>query len=513
MLGGGLRLYALYQGLPDVVWVDGFKFVESAQHMVNSGELKPSIYQYPGFFTYLLAAIYKLTGTESVYVSYLIARLVSALSGIALIYISYLSGRRIGSTWGALLAAALTALSITIVTSSRIPVTDVIVTCFMAAGVYVLSRETLRRRDFVLAGVFLGLAVGTKFSGLYLAPFLVLAAILQWRRSGAGPPPWRDLVAGSLTALAVLVMTTPWIVPEFTKYWEYFQGEMTLQQFGQVGRVQLGFTDYLFSRTATWEQPWLGTSLLSNEGAAVLLAGGVAVAVALSTRFGHGPLIHALFVVLYLAVISRPGHLKAIRFLIPILPSLFILCGWIVEKSVAGLPRSARGAAAMAAGIILLVVPATKSVQYMAMVGQPLTNAHARMWILNNIQAHETVLVAPFFTNNLFDLTQESLELEGAGSLLYRMPGDPKKNAELTHMYRPGLIGEFKARGAGYFVANSYFNDAFLSSPENRRWFPQTVAAYAAFVSELERETDLVYSVQGLKEGRLGPDIHIYRIR
>ena len=54
--------------------------------------------------------------------------------------------------------------------------------------------------------------------------------------------------------------------------------ESAVQRYGQLGHVQLGRFDYLWSGTVTPEQPWLSTSLLGNLGPLVSAAAFVAVA-------------------------------------------------------------------------------------------------------------------------------------------------------------------------------------------------------------------------------------------
>ena len=66
--------------------------------------------------------------------------------------------------------------------------------------------------------------------------------------------------------------------------------------------------------------------------------------------------------------------------------------------------------------------------------------------------------------------------------------------------------------GIEYVVLSSYFEGAISDTEENRRWFPKTVAAYRAFRERLAGEADLLFQVRGYDEGRLGPDIEVYRL-
>ncbi len=67
--------------------------------------------------------------------------------------------------------------------------------------------------------------------------------------------------------------------------------------------------------------------------------------------------------------------------------------------------------------------------------------------------------------------------------------------------------------GIQYVVLSSYFEGALSDTEENRRWFPKTVAAYRAFRERLAGEAGRLFQVRGYGEGRLGPDIEVYRLR
>lgn len=508
LAGAALRFYRLDLGLPEVVYVDAFKFVNAARDMIASGSWAPRDYQYPGAYTHLLASLYWITGARSDYAVHLIAQAVAALFGVALIALTFFAARQVCGRAAAALAAALTALSVTFVTLSRIPATDTMLAGFMTAGVWMIARERAEPRHALAAALCLGLAVGTKFTGLYLGLFLFLALAVAAIRTRSTVFPISRLALCTFAALLALVITTPWIVPRFMEYARAFAFEMETQRYGQIGRVQLGWADYLVSPTITWEQPWLATSLLYNDGPLLLLAALAGCAMALSGRFGKPLRIHAAYVALYLLLISGPGHIKAMRFLAPVLPSLYILASWMLER------WTARGRRALfiLAALVALAVPAYKTFNHIATARHETTNARAFRWIKANIPPDAILLVSPFFLDNLEALPQRKLHLPEVGSRQYRIPGKPLLNAELTPIYYPQLLDELRGLGARYIVTNSYFDDAFAAVAENRRWFPRATAGYKLYLGRLLRETALVYEDLGHPAGRPGPDVRIFRL-
>jgi hypothetical protein len=232
----------------------------------------------------------------------------------------------------------------------------------------------------------------------------------------------------------------------------------------------------------------------------------------LTFRFGYAWFLHSLYVIVYLCLVSRPGHIKAVRFLIPILPSFFVVTAALVEVCVSRIGGRARGLIAVFAAALVLCVPAYRSCRYVARTRRPPTNDLAFEWMKTNLPSDAPVLFSPFYVDDLTRGVRRPVFLPGASVRQYRLPGNAQCNSELAPLYSPRLVDELEAAGILYFVSNSYSDDAYSDIPENQRYFPNSVAAYSAFRARLAREADLVFSVSGGATGRLGPDIKIYRL-
>jgi hypothetical protein len=178
------------------------------------------------------------------------------------------------------------------------------------------------------------------------------------------------------------------------------------------------------------------------------------------------------------------------------------------------LPRRLAPAGGLLLALGLGIVPVAHTARYLAILGRPSTNTLARQWIERNIPPGSTVLLTPFFVDNLEKIPDRTyLFLEGGGGRTYRVPGDPRNNAELAPIYRPGLIDEMRAQGIQYLVANDWFDGGAAPIPENLRWFPVATAAYAAWRARLAREADCLKSWEGWAAGRPGPGIEVWRLR
>lgn len=507
-----LRFFRLDFDLPEVVFVDSFKFVDEAARMAREGTLRPREFQYPGLYSGVLACIYGVFGPEPAYFRYLAGRAVSAAAGVGLVGAVWYAASRAGGLRARVIAASLACLSISGLTYSRLCAADSLLLLFMTLALGALASRSRATRTYAAAGGLIGLAAGTKYTGGMLAPFLVLTAAAAYLRHRDKRVLHGGILAGAGAAALAFLLVTPYFVPLFGKYLARLSAELTQQSVGAMGGIQLGCVDYILSRSMAADTPWLGFSILENLGPVILVAGLGAVVLALSGRYGFAPLLYALFVVLYLAVITGPGRVKSPRYLLPALPPLFILIGWASERLLMRMgPRGFTAGLYLAA--ILLAVPAAKSAKYAARLFRPSTNAEARAWAARSIPPGSTVFVEPFYTNDLLELPARFVSLRDIGSRSHRWPLGRGLNPEENPVYYPELMSELEAAGADYLVFNSGHGRTFSALPENLRWFPKSIRLHDEFMRRVRRRCELVYSIRADHAGRFGPDIDVYRLR
>ncbi|MDQ2809627.1 MAG: phospholipid carrier-dependent glycosyltransferase, partial [Chloroflexota bacterium] len=204
-----LRAWGVQWSLPYVGHVDEPKIVDSAVHMVKTGDLNPHLFIWPSGVIYLQALIYQvnlLWGTWRGYYHgpgslpdsnhvfavapdlYLWGRLFSATVGAVAVAGVYALGRRLIGRAAALIAAGLLATSPLHVEYSHYLVTDV---TMGAAGLLALAAawhllQQPSRRSALLAGAAVGLAAAAKYNGLYtVIPVATAWAWTAW--SGRQP--------------------------------------------------------------------------------------------------------------------------------------------------------------------------------------------------------------------------------------------------------------------------------------------------------------------------------------
>lgn len=512
LLAAVLRVYRLDFDLPEVQYVDGFKFIDQAAHMVESGNLRPTYFQYPGLYIYLLAGLYRGLGIVSTYGHQLTAAAVSAVGGLGLVAATAYATRAVAGPLGTIVASALAAASPMLLTESRTPAPDGLCVLFATLAIATTVRRPTRAGVWAAAGAALGLAVGAKWTGAFATPVLAAAAVATAWQQRSLRLLAVALGASGIAALVAFLVTTPFFPSLRAQYMSDFAYTLACERGGQIGRVQLGALDYLFSHTPTWETPWLGTSLPSDLGlpALLLVVGGLGLAA--TGRLGFAGAVYALTAIGYVASISGAGWIKAIRFLLPAMPFFWSLAGAAAERLVPAAHRR-RPLVWLGVAFAATALPLAHSLRYTAALRQPSTNARTREWMRTEVAPNAVVFLGPFFTDDLYKLPFRFQWLREVGPRLYGLPPGVGLSPERNPLYGPELVDGFRRAGVEYVVINSYFDGAFADVPENVRFFPTSVERYAAFLARLRETADVVHEEIGWDAGRLGPDIQIWRLR
>jgi 4-amino-4-deoxy-L-arabinose transferase-like glycosyltransferase len=143
-----------------------------------------------------------------------VGRFLTAMVDVAMVGLLFLLGWRLtGNTAVGLLSALLLALNVMHIQLAHFFATDPFMSLFVLATVlalvhsFYLAKQQARGQGgfFLLAGVFIGLAVGAKFSAILLFVALLVTAWLNWRWRA-----WLWLVGAGLLALLSFGLTNPY---------------------------------------------------------------------------------------------------------------------------------------------------------------------------------------------------------------------------------------------------------------------------------------------------------------
>lgn len=215
-------------GMIGEIYFDEVFYVAEARGLLDPGQATRTG-RHPPVGTWLIAAGIALFGDHPVG-----WRLPGALAGGLTVGLVYLLVRRLTNGRGpALLAAALLALDGVFLTQARIAMLDIYLVMFIVAGAWLVvvdrQRRTAPRTDadpgghgaLIGAGVVLGLAAATKWSGLLALATVVLLVIgwewmaLRRRASGRGAVARSGLTIGlalGVVPITMYVLTwLPWM--------------------------------------------------------------------------------------------------------------------------------------------------------------------------------------------------------------------------------------------------------------------------------------------------------------
>jgi len=421
LLGGlGLRLWGVRQGLPYAYNADeADHFVPHAIEMFARGTLNPHYFANPPAYTYLLHALFAIAyggahGAVHAFAVhpegvYTLARVAAAVLGTVALWLLYLTGARLLGRGVGLLAAAIEAVAFLPVFYAHLALNDAPTlapaTLSLLGSAGILRKG--RARDYLLAGVGLGLACATKYTaGIVLVPLLAAAA-LRWReRRRAGNPPasggaeqpgapapaGAGIVAGVLiagaSALAMFVIANPYALLDYHSFHAELVHQSTLssESQGKLGAPKDGgLAYYLWS--FTWGLGW----------APSLAALGGAVAIWRHDRRVGWMLVPAAL--LFLAFMGTETRYFG-RWLMPIFPVACLLGAFFAARVAAWAGRALNGATARALLSALLVVAVLiQGLVYGIHSGVVLSRADTRnltrRWMLAHIPAGAKIVAEP----------------------------------------------------------------------------------------------------------------------
>jgi Dolichyl-phosphate-mannose-protein mannosyltransferase len=541
-----LRLWGVKQGLPYSYNSDeATHFVPRAVAFFGH-DLNPQYFLNPPAYSYLLHFVFELwfgsaDAVRRAYVTdptavFVVARVVAAVLGTISVWLTYLAGERL---WGAtvgLLGAAIFGLAFLPVFYSHLALNDVPTLAPVALSLYGVA-GVLRngaRRDYVLAGVGIGLAAATKYTGGITAVCLLGAFGCDLAGGGVGRA-LRRLALAAGCALLAFVAANPYAVLD----WNAFHAGLTQQQAlaGGLDPVKLGTTSssgtayYLW--TFTWGLGWV-PSLAAVAGAALLL---VRRRLALAVVLLPAPVAFLLYM----------GDQQRFfgRWLMPIFPIVALLGAYAIVELVRWLISARRippGIAVVLAGVVVLAQSLASVVHDDVVLSRADTRSLARAWMVRHIPAGAKVVIEPVVSDNWADDIGRSLQWTVSGARWERWnpystdvsptgaplpPGQHRFVAvdEYERTLRPELLSEYVARDYCWVVIGSLQAGRSFAQPKIA---PSAIAYYAA----LANQAKLVYHVTPFAPGsravpfsfdwsidyypvaysRPGPELSVYRL-
>ena len=261
---------------------------------------------------------------------YLLARIVSWVAGMATLFLLYRMGTQVLDIRAALAAALFLACYQQHVEQCHYGTVDTLFTflCLLAVSSCYRAFVTASRKDFLLAGLFVGLATAEKYNAFILGFTLLLAFFLARDREGRHPPV-RNLFASLAVCVGVFFLVNFYIFIDPEVVIGLFKRNLQIVAYGETTPVDLA--------TGIQENYWALKSfglgpvfLLSIPGALLFLVKNL-----------RGGIVLLSFPITFFFLMSS-FHLRCPYYLLPMIPIIMLLAaqgllqlsGWLLPKKV-----------------------------------------------------------------------------------------------------------------------------------------------------------------------------------
>lgn len=350
----------------------------------------------PDFFAYGSLPIYLAKLTSSVVGlvdpqagSYdgviLNGRRLSAIFGVITVYLTFVLGRRLYDRSVGLLAAFLLAACVLHAQNSRFMTVDIPLTLFVLLALLQLVQVANqgRARQFLLAGLCIGLATATKFSAMPLFAPLAVAALYRCYAERTVVP-----IAGR-TALAVVAAFVAFAVAEpyaLLRFDRFYHDIVEQSHMVRNAGVFPYTTQYMHTPKYAYELVQLVVwGMAPALGLVAVWASGARIVAAVRERRPADWVLLAW--VLPFFFVTGWFEVKFPRYLLPIYPVMVVWAAeWLVRKYRSGSLLGRAGIPVVAGGTLLAMVA------FMTTYTQPHTVVTASEWFYRHVPPGSKVL-------------------------------------------------------------------------------------------------------------------------
>ncbi len=511
-----LRIWGNSHGLPYAYNSDeNAHFVTRAIGLFGH-DWDPNYYVNPPAYTYVVHLVLGIwyggrAGVSNAFAAdptqiWIISRTIAAVLGTIAVWLLYLAGRRLVDRRVGLLSAGIFAVAFLPVFYAKLALNDVPTLAGVCLGLWGAAGilRSGRLRDYIWAGLGLGLACATKYTGGIVLLPIVAAAGAQF---AAGGRTWamRGIVIVGVGALASFIAANPYALLDFSSFWEgvTHQSEASGDAAGKLGLTQdSGYAYYLWS--FGWGLGWL--PLIFAVGGAVRL------------WFDERRVVWMLVPAVVLFVLFMGSQERYFgRWLMPVFPFVCILAAYAaIELAdwLGSFSPALRPTLIAAAVVVLCGQGFVYSLHSGLVLSREDTRNIARDWMVANVPPTTKIVVEPVVPDQWAQDIGHPSPLAKNGNRWNKKPLsrsniDPKTRERLTgagvivniedfeKVLTPELIEVFEQQAYCWVVVGSTQRGRAEVEPEE---VPEALAYY----KELERRSRVAYNVSPYSKGK-GP--------
>lgn len=332
VVAAGLRYLGIQWGLPNELHLfsyhpDEFHSLRGVFSLIM-GDLNPHFFNYGSLYLYLVGFSCLLLSGGQLAVSgfeqlprllptwTLVGREVSLVAAVLTVLAVYALARTIAGHRQGLVAAALCAVFPLHVLHSRYATVDVTQALMTTLALLLAVRiyQDPRRRNYVLAGLAVGLAASAKYNGALVLVGPICAHLLALRQPDGPAPPARCLWWLVVMAAVGFLLTSPYTVMDWANAKHDIIYEIQHMRDGEWPAREADPSGHWF-HVVHLTMTTLGATIFALFGAWALLR---------DRRYRNPTLILVLFAVLWLLMIGSSG-VRYGRYVMPIVPVVAVL--------------------------------------------------------------------------------------------------------------------------------------------------------------------------------------------
>jgi len=545
-LAFGLRLWGVDHGLPYAYNADeNAHFITRAIGLFGH-DWNPHYFSNPPAYTYLAHIVLSIwyggrAGVSNSFAAdptdiWIIARVLAAILGTLAVWLLYLAGSRLLDRRVGLLAAGLFAVSFLPVFYSKLALNDVptlagvCLALWGASGVLRFGRP----RDYVVAGIGVGLACATKYTGGIVLLSLLAAASAQFAAAGGKAVAIRGLGIAGVVALVTFVIFNPYSLLDFSAFKDGLthQSDASGDAAGKLGLTQEnGYVYYLWS--LGWGMGWL--PLIIAVGGAVRL------------RFDEARLVWILVPAVIVFILFMGSQERYFgRWVLPVFPMMCILAAygaiefadWAARKMPTLRPTLMAGAV-----IALCAQGFVYSLHSGLVLSREDTRNLTREWMVANVPVGTKIVVEPVVPDLWAQDIGDPSPVVKNGNRWVKYPTSRSKinprtgrplvgpgaivNIEdFERVLRPELVDAYEKQGYCWVVVGSTQRGRAEAEPrevpaalayykrlEQRSRVAHVVSPYSKGEGPVGFNFDWTFNYYPLAYNRPGPEMTVYRLQ
>lgn len=485
-----IRFMGIRFGFPLLVHPDEPQLILRGMEIIKTGDLNPHFFNYPSLYIYLQSIVYlivqKLGVVFNVYSSIeeipLITmvfwgRFLTVILSATTILVTYLIALNIFNSTVGIFSTLFIACSYLHITNSYLITVDSPMALWVLLSFYFSIRIYQNRslKNYLLSGLFLGIAVGTKYNAFWGAVPIVLAHLVSSKFSFKNLLNKR-LILAAVTALVAFLVSTPYALLDFQQFFSDLLYESSHYQIGHLGADE--GSSYLFYIS----------SLLDHFGTMPIFLAIVGIVLMIKYSRGVLPLLISFPLLYFIFVGYYKVHFE--RNIVVLIPFLSIFSGYGLWKIVSMLRKSSENVLRWSSRTFCLMllllaavglfVQARKSYTHISTITLPDTRYVSSLWVKENLPEQSKIARDHF-----------------------------------TYLPPDGYFKDFPLGVSGLLFYNlSYFDYVITSSPNysplfnDKTNFPIATESYENFF----KENALIKEF--LPDGKTitGPEVRIYKV-